>query len=223
MMLCNRACTVTLAMSYILLSGCASPDKVDPKYEPIDAMEIVEIEPEDNMGSIYQQSRAVNFFEDVKARRVGDIVTILLAEQTDAAKSADTNLDKNSSTSIADPTVFGQTYDYGVDLNSEQGFNGQGKSNQSNSLSGSITVTVAKIMPGGNLYVQGEKWIKINQGDEYIRVRGIVRPIDITRTNTVLSTQVADARISYGGTGTIAQTNSAGWLSRFFMSPIWPF
>jgi flagellar L-ring protein precursor FlgH len=90
-------------------------------------------------------------------------------------------------------------------------------------LKGSITVTVAKIMPGGNLYVQGEKWIKINQGDEYIRVRGIIRPTDITRSNTVLSTQLADARISYGGTGTLAQSNSAGWLSRFFLSPLWPF
>jgi flagellar L-ring protein precursor FlgH len=212
-----------LVLSCTLLFACASPDRVDPKYEPIEQMPVVEIQPQDNMGSIYQQSVAVNLFEDVKARRIGDIVTILLAEQTNAAKSADTNMDKSSETSIADPSIFGKTYDYGVDLSSGQEFSGQGKSNQSNRLSGSITVTVASVLPGGNLFVQGEKWIKINQGDEYIRVRGIIRPTDITRNNTVLSTQVADARISYGGTGTLAQANSAGWLTRFFMSPIWPF
>ena len=71
--------------------------------------------------------------------------------------------------------------------------------------------------------MQGEKWIQINQGNEYIRLRGIVRPVDITTNNTILSTQVADARISYSGTGPTDEVNHVGWLSRFFMSPLWPF
>ena len=84
-------------------------------------------------------------------------------------------------------------------------------------------MTVARVLPNGNFYVQGEKWIQINQGNEYIRLRGIIRPVDITTNNTILSTQVADARISYSGTGATAEVNQVGWLSRFFMSPLWPF
>ena len=84
-------------------------------------------------------------------------------------------------------------------------------------------MTVAKVYPGGNLYVQGEKWIQINQGNEYIRLRGIIRPVDISSDNSILSTKIADARMSYSGTGATADVNKAGWLSRFFISPVWPF
>jgi flagellar L-ring protein precursor FlgH len=109
------------------------------------------------------------------------------------------------------------------DLSSSHAFDGESASNQSNSLQGSITVTIAKVFPGGNLYIQGEKWIQINQGNEYIRLRGIIRPVDISTTNTIVSTKIADARISYGGTGATADVTKVGWLSRFFISPIWPF
>ncbi|HKK03898.1 MAG TPA: flagellar basal body L-ring protein FlgH, partial [Gammaproteobacteria bacterium] len=102
-------------------------------------------------------------------------------------------------------------------------FDGEGDAAQSNQLEGSITVTVSEVLPNGNLVIQGEKWVKINQGQEYIRLRGIVRPVDIGPDNTVLSTQVADAQLAYGGTGVVAQSNSPGWLTRFFNSPLWPF
>jgi len=71
--------------------------------------------------------------------------------------------------------------------------------------------------------IRGEKWITLNQGDEYIRITGIVRPTDVTAENTVLSTKVADARITYSGTGEVADTNNNGWLARFFISAFWPF
>ena len=79
------------------------------------------------------------------------------------------------------------------------------------------------MLPNGNLRIQGEKWIAINQGDEYVRLRGIVRPVDIGPSNTVLSTQVADAQISYRGKGAPADSNAMGWLARFFITPFWPF
>lgn len=82
---------------------------------------------------------------------------------------------------------------------------------------------VAKVLPNGNLVVQGEKWIKLNQGDEFIQLRGIIRPEDISPLNTVPSSLVADARISYGGTGIIEEANTPGWLTRFFTSPLNPF
>ena len=93
----------------------------------------------------------------------------------------------------------------------------------SNSLNGNITVTVHQVLPNGVLIVRGEKWLTLNQGDEYIQVSGMVRPQDIGPDNTVESTKLADARISYSGTGAVHDTNVMGWLSRFFVSALMPF
>jgi flagellar L-ring protein precursor FlgH len=82
---------------------------------------------------------------------------------------------------------------------------------------------VAEVLSNGNLLVRGEKRLTINQGDEYIRFSGIVRPSDIGPDNTVLSTSVADARIAYTGKGTLDESNSSGWLARLFNSKWWPF
>lgn len=221
-----------LVIIQCLLGGCVnSPNQVHPDYasaEPVDYYPEPEaVEP---TGSIYQDlGHNVALFEDFRARRVGDILTVLLAESTDAAKKSDTSLDKSNSTSIPNPVLLGKMRSWGDDnnlgfeLGSDSNFDGESASNQSNSLQGSITVTIAKVYPGGNFFVQGEKWIQINQGNEYIRLRGIVRPVDISANNTILSTKVADARISYGGTGATAEVNQVGWLSRFFISPLWPF
>ena len=227
----NRALNFLIALSaLVLLSGCSGlPKENHPDYAPVELAEIPEMESTVPTGSIYQSSRNLSLFEDVKARQIGDIVTVVLAEATDAAKTSDTSLDKSNSNVITNPLFgagadgVGSDLELGFDLSSTSAFEGESASNQSNSLQGSIAVTVARVLPGGNLYVQGEKWIHINQGNEYIRLRGIIRPEDIGSNNTILSTKVADARISYGGTGAPAEVNMVGWLSRFFMSPLWPF
>jgi flagellar L-ring protein precursor FlgH len=115
----------------------------------------------------------------------------------------------------------GLTLEQSISSSSE--FAGNGSSNQSNSLTGAIAVQVARVLPNGNLIVQGEKWLALNKGEEFIQLRGIVRPQDISATNTIPSTLVADARISYGGTGVISRANSPGWFSKFFNSPLNPF
>ena len=149
---------------------------------------------------------------------------MLLTESTTGSKSADTGIDKSNSNNISVPELGGEFWDkLGASLESESSFSGKGASSQSNKLDGSITVIVDEVLPGGNLVIRGEKWISINQGDEYVRLRGIVRPEDVSTQNTIASTKVADARISYGAIGAVAEANSVGWLSRFFMSPIWPF
>lgn len=182
-----------------------------------------------NNGAIYQAGYDVTLFEDIKAKRVGDILTILLVEQTDAKKSANTETSRDTEVSIPDPTLFGGTVEIGGrnilnnSLSSEHSFEGDGDSSQSNKLDGNITVSVIEVLPNGNLMVQGEKWISINQGDEYIRLQGIVRPIDIRADNTVFSTQVGNILIKYGGTGTLANSNRKGWLAEFFTSVLWPF
>jgi len=216
-----------------LLAGCASiEDKGDEDYFAIEPIEYPDVTRSSApaTGSLYAGNRSMSLFADVRARQIGDIVSVVLVEATSAAKSADTALDKGSDISITDPTIFGAPvtindgrYNLGSSLNSESSFQGEGSSNQSNSLNGSIAVQVSRVLPNGNLVVQGEKWIKINQGDEYIRLRGIIRPQDLTDRNTIPSTLVADARISYSGTGPLNQSNNPGWLTRFFMSPLMPF
>jgi len=220
----------SLLTALLLLAGCAgSPKKSHPDYAPTEPMQLPEQSTQQPTGGIYQSVQNLALFEDVTARQVGDIVTVVLAESTDAAKSSDTDLDKSNTNSVTDPVLGGQTrnigndFNLGFDLSSDSEFSGSSSSNQRNSIQGSIAVTVARVLPGGNLYIQGEKWIHINQGNEYIRLRGIIRPMDIAADNTILSTKVADARISYGGTGATAEVNVVGWLSRFFMSPLWPF
>ena len=174
-------------------------------------------------GSIYQNMTAVSLFADNKAHRVGDILSVLLAERTNAKKSAEASSTKDSSIELPNPVIFDEEVDINTSINGSRSFDGKGDAAQSNQLEGVITVTVAEVLANGNLVVQGEKWVRINEGEEYIRLRGLVRPIDIRPDNTVLSTQVADARIGYGGTGTLAYSSSPGLLSRFFNSPIWPF
>jgi len=214
-------------VTVILVSGCATPKRGDPEFAP--AMPIQALTPPQHADAIYQPGTSLLLFEDIKARRIGDMITVLLQEQTDAEKSADTGTTKSTSTEIADPIIFGNSVTRNGDpifrnsLQSEHEFDGAADSSQSNSLSGSITVSVVDVLANGNLVVQGEKWININQGEEYIRLKGIVRSSDINADNTIASRRVANAQIQYSGSGVLNETNSMGWLARFFNGPWMPF
>jgi flagellar L-ring protein FlgH len=181
-------------------------------------------------GTIYNPAgSSFDLFMDLRARSVGDILTILLVESTDASKESSTSTAKGSSVDTGLPIFGGRqiTHNGNPVLNAELGadssFDGSADSSQSNHLEGSITVTVAERLANGNLLVRGEKRITINQGEEYIRLQGIVRPVDIGPANTVASTKIADARITYSAKGTLADSNRPGWLSRFFNGPWFPF
>lgn len=194
------------------------------------------------MGAIYQPSFESNYFTDRKAFRVGDIITINLNERMQASKNASSNIQKDSDLNVGVPNILGMAVtpknplagvsalgmtDKNLSLeasaNAKRSTKGSGQAGQSNSLAGSITVTVAGVLPNGVLAVRGEKWLTLNTGDELIRISGLVRPDDISTDNTVSSTRIADARITYSGTGAFANASQPGWLSRFFMSPAWPF
>tara|TARA_R110002110_G_scaffold405241_1_gene624190 strand:+ start:21583 stop:22254 length:672 start_codon:yes stop_codon:yes gene_type:complete len=214
-----------IAIALSALAACSNtPENIHPDYASAEPIRYLPANSGTPTGSIYMDASNVSLFADTRARQVGDILTVILSESTNAAKSSDTNLDKETSTEVSN-TVFAGELEEDLDFNLGTGssFAGESASNQQNRMQGTIAVTVAEILPNGNFYVQGEKWIQINQGNEYIRLRGIIRPVDISTTNSILSTQVADARISYSGTGATAEVNQVGWLSRFFMSPIWPF
>jgi flagellar L-ring protein precursor FlgH len=226
----RQGCTATPAALLVLLQACTQiHEQSHPAYAAVEPIDYSQLPDAPTNGGLYLAATHTSLFSDVRAFRVGDIVTVLLVESTDATKSSDTALDKNSNVDITPPTVFGQPvtlnnrYNLGVGLDAASSFGGEAASSQSNSLQGAIAVQVSRVLPNGNLEVQGEKWIQINQGDEYIRLRGVIRPEDMSATNTIPSTRVANARISYGGTGIADETNKPGWLARFFMSPLVPF
>lgn len=180
-------------------------------------------------GAIYQAGYDVALFENATARRVGDIVTIHLVESTNASKSSSTTTKKSSSLELPGPTILGRpvtvngTPILDAALDHSTNFDGAGDSKQSNQLTGDITVAIVKRLPNGNMVVRGQKWIGINQGREFIRIQGVVRAIDIQPDNSINSTQVANASISYGGKGPLADSNAQSWLVRFFNSPWMPF
>lgn len=226
------------ACSLLLLCGCVNvPAQPDPAYAP--AAPVVAPPPEARNGAIYQAGYAVSLFEDQRARRVGDLLTVQLVETTIASKEAKTNSKRENTTTTVNPTIFGSTPQFDVpgivplasnrnntlanSLSSTNDFKGTGDSSQKNSLTGTITVTVAEVMPNGYLMVRGEKLLTLNQGNESVRISGIVRPTDIRPDNSVLSTQIGNAQISYDGKGQVADANGAGWLARFFLSALWPF
>jgi flagellar L-ring protein precursor FlgH len=217
--------TAVLALS-ALAAGCSEVIGQRPgEFPPAIPQEPPAPPPES--GAVYRPTTSISLFEDVKARRVGDTLTIQLAERTQASKSASTDATKETTTDTGNPVIFGDTVTRnGEDiLNNEwettQEFEGSGSSSQSNRLDGNITVTVAEVLPNGNLFVRGEKWLTLNQGEEYVQITGIVRPTDISADNTIPSFKVADARITYSGNGVIPDANRPGLLARFFMK-LWP-
>jgi flagellar L-ring protein precursor FlgH len=177
-------------------------------------------------GAIYDTSSNLFLFEDVKARRVGDLITVVLEESINASKSASTEADKDSSVDLPAPTLFGKDGPLDALVNSidsAQEFNGEGETTQENSIEGNITVMVHQVYPNGYLLVKGEKLIELNEGSEVVRISGIVRPVDVTTDNTVLSNQVANAQITYKGKGIVTDSSKPGWLTKFFFSALWPY
>lgn len=214
-----------LVLPVVLLAACATRAPIDEDYPEFP--EVV-VPPAQN-GAIYQAGNDIALFENATARRVGDIVTIRLVESTNASKSSSTTTKKTSTAALTGPTIAGRpvtingTEILAAGLDNQTAFDGQGDSSQSNKLVGQLSVTVAERLPNGNLLVRGQKWIAINQGKEYVRIQGIVRPIDINPDNSISSLKVADARISYGAKGALADANAPGLLSRFFNLPWLPF
>jgi len=225
----KRVQRVVLICLLMLLGGCASMQKPvpDPDFAPVNPP--APTPAEENNGAIYQSQTSRALFEDHRAHRAGDLLTIVLEEQTQASKSASTSTSKDQETDLGNITMFGQAAkvgssgDLSAGFSGSRDFDGEGESSQSNQLSGNITVTVAEVLSNGNLVIRGEKLLTLNQGDEYLRIRGIVRQVDVEPDNTIPSTKIANAQITYGGRGVLAESNEMGWLARFFNTKWWPF
>lgn len=174
-------------------------------------------------GSIFQGAY-VPLTSGGRAGHVGDIITIQLVERTAATKSNAAGTQRDGDIGLTPPTtgplsLFNPS---DIAMGGGQAFKGKGDASQSNALSGEVSVTIAAVYPNGTMLVKGEKLLTLNRGDERVQISGIVRPIDISPDNRILSTRVANAHIRYVGKGEIARASQQGWLQRFF-SIISPF
>ncbi len=208
-------------LAILFLSGCAQLPRPSVVGEQ-EQMVVPVPAPARADGAIYQGHRGYQpLFEDQRPRMVGEILTIVLDEQVSASKTSASSASRDASAGLAFaelPEKLAKLAEYGFDLSGDNAFNGAGGSQAKNSFTGTITVSVLEVIGNGNLRVRGEKQIAINQGVEFIRFSGVVNPRTITGQNTVLSTQVADARIEYVGEGYINEAQNMGWLQRIFLN-----
>lgn len=223
----------------MILTGCSStPERMDKfSYEPNYPTNI----PTKNIptnGSLYQTGDSMTLFDDSRAHKVGDIITIKLDEKFDAKKKDEAKYNKTNKQNFglggtaaagSSATIFGSKVSapglnpgsgIGVGYGSDGSFNGKSDVKQNSSLTGAIAVTVVEVIPNGNLVIRGEKWLTIHDGEEVIRFAGIIRPQDIRPDNTIDSTKVADVRLIYKDTGVAGDMTKPSavtqWLHKYW-------
>ena len=176
-------------------------------------------------GSIFQANAGyAGLVEGLRARRVGDPLTIVLVEQTTTSKSAGSKTSKDGGFGLVPPTAGPLSFldPNALKASGSSSFNGTGNATQTSTLAGALAVTIAEVRANGTALVKGEKRLLLSQGQEWVQFSGIVRLADVDADNRVRSTQVADAHIEYAGNGAIQRASRPGWLARFF-SAISPF
>ena len=210
-------------LALVALAACALVPKEPITQQPMTARPPAAPLNSASSGAIYNAGYAGRpLFEDQRPRNTGDIITIVIAENVNATKSSAASAARNASEAFAVPVtpgIFGGLF-HNTNLNASgsNGFNGTGGASAANTFNGTLTVTVTGVLPNGNLQVSGEKQMLINQGNEFVRFSGVVNPTTISGSNTVFSTQVADAKIEYSAKGYINEAQNMGWLQRFFLN-----
>lgn len=222
------------ALTLCALAGCATPE---PKKINISHIPVTSSNTPVTHGSIWPGETSRNtLFQDLRARNVGDIVTIRITEKTSAIKEATTSTTRNSTFDAGIQKLFGLPTKFGMNDFLGQGqpfspevqssydaaFDGAGKTKRSGELSAIISARVVDILPNGNLVLEGKKDTIVNNELQFVVLSGIIRPEDINEQNTVLSTMMSDARIEYSGKGVIADEQGPGWLRRA-LDNVWPF
>lgn len=210
-----------IATSAVVLSACASaPSTIIHQSNNTVPQSVRAMR--DNNGAIFQNASYRPLFEDQKARLVGDVLTIVISESTSAGKNSANSGSKTGSVAFAAPTVFGlkstTTAQASLSASTSDKFEEKGAATNSNTFTGTITVTVVDVLSNGNLLVSGEKQIALNKGAEFVRFSGVINPRTITAANTVSSGQVADARFEYRSTSQLDKAELNSMLTRFFLS-----
>lgn len=184
-------------------------------------------------GSLYSPDRPTCLFADLRARNVGDIITVKVSETARASRKATTKANRDSSVEAGMDNLLGLMEGFAADNSglttsslvkgeASTKFKGDGETLGESSMTASISMRVTQVLPNGNLMVSGSRRIKINNEDQVIVLSGVVRPADVSPDNVVLSSKVADARIEYYGRGVVADKQSPGWLMRV-VDWVWPF
>jgi flagellar L-ring protein precursor FlgH len=205
-----------IAAAALSASPALAKKKPMPGFEA--TLPVANPAPRPASGSIFNASAGyAALHEGIRARAVGDALTILLVETTTAAKTVGSQSQRSGGISLTPPAAgpFSLNPD-ALNASNDSSFKGQGNAAQTSSLAGVLSVTIAEVRPNGTALVRGEKRMLLSQGDEWIQVSGIVRLIDIDQNNSVPSSRVADARIEYSGKGALQRATKQGWLGQFF-------
>jgi flagellar L-ring protein precursor FlgH len=214
----------------VIIGGCSSytEETVSQTFQPAEAPSVL-AKATNTSGAIFQPGRSGLFATDQRARRIGDILTISFNETFAATKAQTASSSKTDAFGVTLPTALPDMltggYDKdpaGLNAGTTRSFAGAGNAVQSNSFTGLLSVTVIRVFDNGNMEVQGQKELTLNNGNEYVRVRGVVRPEDISAANVVSSNRLADAQIRYTGSGHLADASKPGWLSDL-MRTVSPF
>jgi flagellar L-ring protein precursor FlgH len=215
----------TAAVAALFLAGCASTVPLNTPKPVDDALALPKGQAARAgvSGGVFSAD-TVALTSDARAFRIGDVVTVLLQETTQASKKAGTSFSKGSNVAVDPISALGKSFPKtAIGINADRSFQGDATSTQQNALTGAVTVIVQEVLPNGLLRVAGEKRLQLNQGEEFLRLAGYLRAADIDNDNQVSSLRVANARIAYSGQGSLADANSPGWLTRFFTGPLMPF
>ena len=210
---------------FVILSGCSTyvEEVNNQQFKPLKPSfeEFERAEPSN--GSIYSTSSSGLFSSDRRAKKVGDILSVTLSE-TFSSNKAVTNSSAKADNIGAEvgPTGILKNFRLSGSVAKTNSFAGSMATNQSNSLSGTLSATIVRVFPNGNLEIKGQKKLRITEGTEYIRLSGIIRPEDISTTNTVSSAKIAEAQIEYVGAGILDSATKPGWGSKIFRA-ISPF
>ena len=212
---------ITLSfVSILMLNNCSTyiEETINKDFKPLTPT-IAEMKAtKANNGAIYSTSSPGLFSSDKRAHQVGDILTVQLSETFSSTKSVTSQSAKEDSigAEVGPTGVLKNFMGLGGSVQKSNSFKGSGSASQSNSLTGFISATVVKVYPNGNLEIKGQKRLRLTDGSEYIRLAGIVRPQDISASNTVSSNLIAEAQIEYVGSGTLSNESKPGWGSKLF-------
>lgn len=223
-----RRLPLLVCLGSTLLTGCTSmmAPKVDV-LEPTQAQPVPVPQPQAANGSIFQTSSYRPLYESHRARMVGDIITIVIAEKIQAKQENSSTINKSGSASgsvtafpfVSSASLLGKLT---TGASSKNDFTGKGATSADNAFNGVITTTVIDVLPNGHLIVSGEKQIGVGQSVDILRFSGQVDPMTIQPGNSVSSTQVANVRVEQTGRGAKQEAQGIGWLGRFFLN-ISPF
>ena len=206
--------TGIISISFIASCSTQLEERASMDFEP-PTPSISKSPKKDKYGSIYSNSQQGLFATDRRASKVGDLLTVALSENFSASKSQSAKSAKNGTASFDFPRITTADADDTLfDSKLAKSFDGSGSADQTNSLRGEISVTVTKVFSNGNMEILGQKKLTLNNGDEYIRLVGIIRPEDVDSRNIVPSSRIANAKISYTGAGDVADTSKKGWFSK---------